>query len=162
LVTVVAQRVGGRASALQLTLLRNMLLLALLIVLASLAPHVPFRLGLSEYAAWRVAGIGFFLGWLAYVAAVVPSAYRYVRDINPREGLLWFPHLALHVAAGGSLLAVVLGLWEKAAPGLYSLALFIVLYMAAYLLLRNLSTPMRHCISQFSEQFLLSLMFRVD
>ena len=136
LVTVVAQRTGGKATALQLNLLRNMLLLALLIVLASLAPHVPLRLGVSETGAWRIAATGFFVGWLGYVSISVPSAYRFVRDVNPREGRLWYPHLLLHVVAGGTLLTVILGPWHNAMPGLYALALYIVLYMAAYLLLR--------------------------
>jgi hypothetical protein len=132
LVTVVA-RGSGSAPEHHVNLLRNMLLLALLIVLASLAPHVCARVGLSESSAWRVAGGGFLVGWAAYVVHSVPIAYRYVRDVNPREGRLWYPHLALHVATGLSLVAVATGLGNS---GLYSLALFIVLYMAAYLLLR--------------------------
>jgi hypothetical protein len=136
LVTVVAQRGSPRDLTVALNLLRNMLLVALLVVLASLAPHVVLRLGISPGTAWRVAGGAFFLGWLAYIVVAAPAAYRHVRDVDRREGLFWYPHLALHLVAGGCLLATAIEISSGKGPGLYSLALYILLYMAAYLLLR--------------------------
>jgi hypothetical protein len=136
LVTVLSQRLSGGASEFGLKLLRNMLLLALLTVLASLAPYVVARLGVAEPSAWRIAAAAFFLGWFSYLVAVVPSAFKYVRAAPLLESGLWYPHLGLHAVAGGALLAIAAGRWAGIAPGLYILVLFIMLYMVCYLLLR--------------------------
>lgn len=136
LVTVLSQRLSGRASEFPLRLLRNMLLLALLTVLASLAPYVVTRLGLAEPDAWRVAAVLFFVGWFSYLAHAVPTTFQHVRAAPARESGLWYGNMALHAVAGASLIAVGAGLWPDTSPGLYVLALFIMLYMVCYLLLR--------------------------
>jgi len=134
LVTVIAQRMDSRASEVPVRILRNMLLVALLTTLGGLLPHVPISLGISESIAWQIASGIFFVCWVAYIVLVVPESQRFHRGRPKSERRIWYFHLVLHSVAGGALLATILGV--KPGSGLYELALFIMLYIVAYLLLR--------------------------
>lgn len=133
LVTVVAYRRDMKALPARIY---YMLLLSVIVVICAFLPTIFLAYDLSEAAAWRASSGLFGVVWCAYwINAIVKLRTRF--RVWGSLALLNKVNTALvHPAAIISLIVGMTGFWGESTDAVYVTALFIMLYMSAYLFLQ--------------------------
>ena len=121
-----------------------MLLLSIIVVAFSFVPAVVQNYGATESEAWKVASALYGFVWGAYwINALVSLKSRFPvqSELNFLNKLHTY---LLHPGAIIMLFLGALGLWRTVIGAVYATALFIMLYMSAYLFLQIITGLMEH------------------
>jgi len=135
LVTVVARGLGNISMEKAVHRLRSMLLLSLIAAGMALFPHIPARFGASEAAIWQVSSAVFFAAWLAYFVFSFRNYQRVFPGALRALPIAWV-HWGAHIAMGCALFLGSLGVWGRRTEAVYALALYLFLYLSAYMLVQ--------------------------
>ena len=133
LVVVVSQGRGsaGTASGHRLV---SMLRLSLLVILCSLIPYLPSRLGLAEASAWRLSSGFFAILWVVYYVSGLrllgPKAGRLHASLINKINFFGVETLAILGLAAGAL-----GAWGNQVAFVYLCSLLAMLYVSGWLFL---------------------------
>ena len=121
-----------------------MLLLSIIVVAFSFVPAVVQNYGATESEAWKVASALYGFVWGAYwINALVSLKTRF--PVQGDLSLLNKLHTyLLHPGAIIMLFLGALGLWGTVIGAVYATALFIMLYMSAYLFLQIITGLLEH------------------
>jgi len=121
-----------------------MLLLSIIVVAFSFVPAIVQNYGATESASWRMASALYGFVWGAYwINALVTLKSRF-RD---RGDLSFLNKLHTYFVHPGTIIVLfcgALGLWGTAVDAVYATALFIMLYMSAYLFLQVITGLLEH------------------
>ena len=113
-----------------------MLLLSIIVVAFSFVPALVQSYEATEAAAWKIASALYSLVWGAYwINALITlrSRFRIGRDLSFLNKLNTY---LIHPSAIIVLLLGAIGVWGNSTGAVYVTALFIMLYMSAYLFLQ--------------------------
>jgi hypothetical protein len=133
LVTVIAYRSDMKALPARIY---YMLLLSVIVIACAFLPTIFLAYELSESTAWQVSSGLFGAVWCAYwINAIVKLKTRF-RVWGSLALLNKVNTAVVHPAAIVLLFAGMIGLWGKFTEAVYVTALFIMLYMSAYLFLQ--------------------------
>ena len=134
LVGILGQPHSVDAATMNAVRLRAMLESALVALIFSLVPFLPYLFGYGAQVAWRISATG-------YVAINLARLWRVLRSIKDYRAIgaeiRWLA-IVLSVQLVGilSLLAIVTGLAEESAAAAYVLALFMTIFASAAFFLR--------------------------
>lgn len=141
LVAVVAHRRDtGRIPG----LIYYMLLLSIIVVAFSFVPAVVQNYGATESVSWKVSSALYGLVWSAYwINALITLKSRFrigsdLRFLNKLHTYLVHPSAIIMLFSGA------FGVWGKSTGAVYATALFIMLYMSAYLFLQIITGLLKH------------------
>lgn len=133
LVTVVAYRRDMKALPARIY---YMLLLSVIVVTCAFLPSIFLAYELSEATAWRASSGLFGAAWCAYwINAIVILKTRF-RVWDSLALLNKVNTVLVHPAAFILLFVGMTGFWGESVEAVYVTALFIMLYMSAYLFLQ--------------------------
>jgi hypothetical protein len=133
LVTVVAYRSDMKALPARIY---YMLLLSVIVITCAFLPTIFLAYELSESTAWQASSGLFGAVWCAYwINAIVKLKTRF-RVWGSLSLLNKVNTAVVHPAAIVLLFAGMIGLWGRFTEAVYVTALFIMLYMSAYLFLQ--------------------------
>jgi len=133
LVTVIAYRRDMKALPARIY---YMLLLSVIVITCALLPTIFLAYELSDSTAWQTSSGFFGVVWCAYwINAIVKLKTRF-RVWDSLALLNKINTAVVHPAAIILLFAGAVGLWGKFTEAVYVTALFIMLYMSAYLFLQ--------------------------
>ena len=133
LVTVVAYRSDMKAMPARIY---YMLLLSIIVIACAFLPTILSAYELGGSIAWRASSALFGAVWCTYwINAIVKLRTRF-RVWGSLTFLNKVNTVVVHPGAIILLLAGALGLWGKFTDAVYVTALFIMLYMSAYLFLQ--------------------------
>ena len=133
LVTVVAYRSDMKAMPARIY---YMLLLSIIVIACAFLPTILLAYETGESIAWQASSALFGAAWCAYwVNAIVKLRTRF-RVWDSLSFLNKVNTAVLHPGAIIILFAGALGLWGEFTDAVYVTALFIMLYMSAYLFLQ--------------------------
>jgi hypothetical protein len=121
-----------------------MLLLSIIVVAFSFVPAVVQNYGANESAAWKVSSALYGFVWSAYwinALITLKSRFRIGSDLSFLNKLHTY---LLHPGAIIMLFSSAFGAWGKSAGAVYATALFIMLYMSAYLFLQIITGLLEH------------------
>jgi hypothetical protein len=136
LVSVVADRLGGRSGELGAHRLRTMLLYSLTATFFCLIPYICIRAGLAEIPSWRLCSAGLFIAWLLVFGRAFPRARRFSRGIPFLHLLLAYLGIALSVVGLAVLAANAAGAFGSHANVAYLVAIVLLLLAATRLFVR--------------------------
>src|SRR5210317_1744113 len=133
LVTVVAYRRDMKALPARIY---YMLLLSVIVVTCAFLPSILLAYDLSETTAWRVSSGLFGTAWCAYwINAIVILKTRF-RVWESLALLNKVNTVLVHPTAFILLFVEMAGFWGESVEAVYVTAMFIMLYMSAYLFLQ--------------------------
>jgi hypothetical protein len=139
LVVVFSQRFGGPQGEVERIRLSSMLRVAVLAVLFSLLPYLPFYFGLATESAWRVCAGLLSLTWLAYyvftlrIILATPEALARLRPSNRLS--IWL----IQPLGFGVLLLTAAGLWSEYTSHIYLASIFVLLALSVNLFVQLVS-----------------------
>jgi len=113
-----------------------MLLLSLIVIMASFLPQIVQYFGADSVLAWRIASAIYAVAWVGYWANALFTISKRFSSQSELSLLNKLNTYALHPAAIATLLLGAFGLWGSRAGAAYATALFVMLYMSAYLFLQ--------------------------
>lgn len=131
IVSVLGRRDGRDISRFHASSLRGMIFCSLAVVFCAFAPLVPLRFGLSPAATWQTASIFFLLVAAALLIAGLRDAQR-LREAGVSRVLRMSGGAPIVTAVALSAIGAT-GWLPDAAPGLYLVALLVLLAAAGYL-----------------------------
>ena len=129
LVTLLGRRSAGQTLLLDVARLRGMILISLVALAGSLFPFLPYALGASSEAVWRISSGVFFLaaGMISWVQ------FQHLRQAGQSRAGSVYVNMPLALICL-SLLALnsILGM-GKFSPGIYIFCLFSALFISGFL-----------------------------
>ena len=121
-----------------------MLLLSIIVVAFSFVPAVVQNYGATESAAWKVSSALYGLVWSVYwINALLTLKSR----IPIRSDLSFLNKLHTYLVHPSSIIMLffgAFGVWGESTGAVYATALFIMLYMSAYLFLQIITGLLEH------------------
>jgi NADH:ubiquinone oxidoreductase subunit 4 (subunit M) len=142
---LIAVRGGGPTEPLELAPMRMMVSMAMLTIVAALAPVTLGRYDLTDHQVWALSSALMLFGWLAMFAALVrtpeykPNAVAMLEADRARpqwlvavEGVAWALYM---LAAFIAPVVIVLGLARELEAALYFVAVVLILLGAGWFLL---------------------------
>ena len=113
-----------------------MLMLSLIVIMSSFLPQIIQYFGADSELSWRIASALYAAAWAGYwINAIFTIGKRFSSQSELRL-LNKLNTYALHPAAICVLLLGAFGLWGRLTGAVYATALFVMLYMSAYLFLQ--------------------------
>ncbi len=121
-----------------------MLLLSIIVVAFSFVPAVVQNYGATESVAWKVSSALYGFVWSAYwinALITLKSRFRIGSDLRFLNKLHTY---LVHPGAIVMLFFGAFGVWGESTGAVYATALFIMLYMSAYLFLQIITGLLEH------------------
>ena len=121
-----------------------MLLLSIIVVAFSFVPAVVQNYGATESVAWKVSSALYGFAWSAYwinALLTLKTRFRIGSDLSFLNNLHTY---LVHPGAIIMLFFGAFGVWGRSIGAVYATALFIMLYMSAYLFLQVITGLLEH------------------
>ena len=113
-----------------------MLLLSLIVIMSSFLPQIIQYYGAENILAWRIASALYAAAWTGYWINALRTIKRRFNSPSDLSFLNRLNTYAVHPSAIALLLLGAVGLLGDLAGAVYATALFVMLYMSAYLFLQ--------------------------
>jgi hypothetical protein len=120
-----------------------MLLLSLIVIMSSFLPQIIQYYGAENILAWRIASALYAAAWTGYWINALRTIKRRFNSPSDLSFLNRLNTYAVHPAAIALLLLGAFGLLGDLAGAVYATALFVMLYMSAYLFLQIVTEFLR-------------------
>jgi hypothetical protein len=125
-----------------------MLLLSLIVIMSSFLPQIVQYFGADNMLAWRIASALYAAAWTGFWISALRTIKTRLKSHSELSFLNRLNTYAIHPAAIAVLSLGAFGLWGDLAGAVYATALFVMLYMSAYLFLQIVTGFLRDRESQ--------------